>query len=581
MPSFVDDGIELEVAGSGFTSAVDLGAGDHMLDVCATFGILSGCTSLPLRIDPVLADDASSDYRAAEIELQPLMTTARGGGPSLSLGDDEVVAVALPPGFVFPFFGEEMDTIWVGANGGIRFSSGLIAPSNSAFPASTGPDIAVYWDDLDPTLAGRVVTHLELDRFVVAWESVAVAAGGTISAEAHLFRDGRIELHYPSVAAGPDAFGASATVGVQFDGDALELSMDDPSLLESAAGIAIDTTTCIASALRIPDTTPCHDVVPVQPIQIDICGVSADVELTVPGMPTICAPHGADLVSGDLYAGLERVPVAEDGTFELHAGAYVAEWSISGPVTFPVASEVYGRVSEVSSQPVTVAITDDEAVCCRDDQTLNVLTSGNDGPLGGCSSGSCCVVALAGNDNVWVGGGDDTLLGREGSDTLYGGVGDDVVVGGVGADWLSGGNDDDVILGGEGIDRIVGDDGHDVIHGGADDDFLWGKNGDDQLWGGGGDDVIDEGIYSGAEVALPGPGADLVDLGSGDDQLFILDLCEVEAGEDLDGGSGNDTLWLPDGLTLTDVTSAGATVTSFETISSIVGAPWGGSECAA
>lgn len=41
-----------------------------------------------------------------------------------------------------------------------------------------------------------------------------------------------------------------------------------------------------------------------------------------------------------------------------------------------------------------------------------------------------------------------------------------------------------------------------------------------------------------------------------------------------------DGVW-PPAFGVTDLAGAGATVTGFETVSTIVGAPWGGSECAA
>lgn len=165
--------------------------------------------------------------------------------------------------------------------------------------------------------------------------------------------------------------------------------------------------------------------------------------------------------------------------------------------------------------------------------------------------------------------------------TLNGGNGHDVVVGGIGGDWLAGGLGDETLLGGEGNDSMVGDPGDDVLHGGPGDDSLYGKDDDDELWGGTGDDLIQEGTYTGADVALPGAGIDEVHAGAGDDQIVVLDLCEVGSGEVLDGGSGNDTLWLPAGVVSGDLTALGVTLQSIETVSTIVGAPWGGSECAA
>lgn len=577
-PTFAGPDLALDVAGSDFSSLADLGPGDHILDICASFAALSACIEQPLRIDPLLADDESSGYRAAAIEPRVLALDKLVPGHALALGDDDVVAVPLPDGFLFPYFGDDVDAIWVGANGGIRVTAGDIPATNTGLPASLAPHIAAYWDDLDPTAGGRVTTYAAVDRFVIAWEDVAVASGGSVNVQLHLFRDGRIEMHYPSVSSGPDDHGASATIGVQLDGDALEVSDASDVLLNAHAALAIDATSCIASALRLPDSTPCADRPVVADDEVAICGTHADVQLSRPAVPTTCGAHAATTVRGTLWIDDERV-TSDEGMYRVHPGDYVAQWTMLQPAggagllpTEPV--------GDVGRQSIAVTMTDDESICCRADQTMWWLTSGNDGPTNVCGIGSCCAVALAGNDNLSAGAGSDTLLGREGVDTLYGGGGNDVVSGGIGNDWLSGGTHDDVLLGGDGNDSMVGDAGSDTLHGGAGNDALYGKDGNDEVWGGAGDDLIDEASYTGDELILPGAGIDAAYAGSGDDEVVVLDLCEVGSGEVLDGGSGSDVLWLPAGVEVSDLTTLGATVTGFETVSEIVGVPWGGSECA-
>lgn len=92
---------------------------------------------------------------------------------------------------------------------------------------------------------------------------------------------------------------------------------------------------------------------------------------------------------------------------------------------------------------------------------------------------------------------------------------------------------------------------------------------------------MDDPIHGGADTVLPGAGRDEVYAGSGDDAVVVLDLCEVVDDEVLDGGSGTDTLWLPAGVEVTDLQNIGATVSGFENFETLVGEPWGGSECAA
>jgi hypothetical protein len=394
--------IELFVAGTEFSAAVDLGPGDHILAVCGAFGLLSACVDQPLQIDAVLAEDAGADYRAAAIEPRALDLASLAPGPGLALGDDDVVAVPLPSGFEFPYFDEIVDTLWVGSNGGIRVTAGDIPAANVGLPATLAPAIAVYWDDLDPSLGGRVVTWSDRDRFVVAWEDVPVTAGGRIHAQAHLFRDGRIEFHYPAVSSGPSAHGASATIGVQHDGDALEVD-GATALLSEHDAIALDRTSCIASPLRLADSTPCSDRPVVEATEVQICAAEGRATFAAPTVPTVCASHPAAIVAGDFLLAGERQPVASDGTVTVFPGEYTVGWEIHEPRFGVARAEQYVTVGERAVQSVTVTQTDDEAVCCRSDQTTTVLTSGNDGPMNACWGVSCCLTLLRQTSRVFAG----------------------------------------------------------------------------------------------------------------------------------------------------------------------------------
>ena len=82
---------------------------------------------------------------------------------------------------------------------------------------------------------------------------------------------------------------------------------------------------------------------------------------------------------------------------------------------------------------------------------------------------------MAGNDTVYGGGGNDTILGGNiAEDTIFGGAGDDLIraftttaAAGTAADFLSGGGGDDVVLGGAGNDTIEGGRGNDTLSGGG------------------------------------------------------------------------------------------------------------------
>ncbi|GAB6069162.1 hypothetical protein JCM30760_02590 [Thiomicrorhabdus hydrogeniphila] len=101
--------------------------------------------------------------------------------------------------------------------------------------------------------------------------------------------------------------------------------------------------------------------------------------------------------------------------------------------------------------------------------------------------------ALAGNDTIYIGGGDDVLAGNDGDDQLYAGSGDDVVSGDAGTDTLYGAEGNDTYLFGRG-------DGQDTV---IEDNFNdWGTTGKDTL-------KFKEGVSS-ADIILVQQGEDLI-----------------------------------------------------------------------
>lgn len=91
------------------------------------------------------------------------------------------------------------------------------------------------------------------------------------------------------------------------------------------------------------------------------------------------------------------------------------------------------------------------------------------------------VLADAGHDIVFGGGGNDFINGAQDGDRVWGGAGND---------WIRTGIGGDDIRGGPGNDKLVGVEGHDTVHGGAGRDEVGGGPGNDSLHGGGGADVV-------------------------------------------------------------------------------------------
>ncbi|WP_037587812.1 calcium-binding protein [Stenoxybacter acetivorans] len=148
------------------------------------------------------------------------------------------------------------------------------------------------------------------------------------------------------------------------------------------------------------------------------------------------------------------------------------------------------------------------------------------------------ITALAGDDVIYGGGGDDwldsdgttsagyfhTISGEyHGKDYLDGGSGDDKIRGGGNNDTLYGGDDDDW-LEGDGMESVIAV----QYHG---NDYLIGGSGNDRLWG---DFAIDEGYE---KVAAADEYDDVLDGEAGDDELF-----GGQGNDQLYGGVGNDIL---------------------------------------
>ncbi len=223
------------------------------------------------------------------------------------------------------------------------------------------------------------------------------------------------------------------------------------------------------------------------------------------------------------------------------------------------------------ARKLTVGTQEDDSIlliASEDDNTVtalagdDVISTGFGNDVINAGSGNDIVTSGQGNDVINAGNGDDVVGGQEGNDLIDGGAGDDLIEGGLGNDIIksgtgnnniNGGLGDDIIylagesntvfgeagndkiFAGDSVDVIDAGDGNDVVLSGAGDDFLTGEGGNDRLYGEGGNDLIDG-----------GSGDDKLSGDVGNDQLFGndgIDSLNGGAGNDLlDGGQGNDLL---------------------------------------
>jgi len=154
-------------------------------------------------------------------------------GTPVTLGDDSY-AGPIDIGLDFPFFENNYSEIYICSNGFLSFGGGNIAYINQQIPFSSTPNdiIAIWWDDLNPT--GREIYYYYdsiNERFIVSFINIPrYYYGGSLTFQAILYSDGRIDFNYRSMIpyASSSSMLAWATAGIEnIDGtDGLQVIYD-------------------------------------------------------------------------------------------------------------------------------------------------------------------------------------------------------------------------------------------------------------------------------------------------------------------------------------------------------------------
>ena len=164
-------------------------------------------------------------------------------------------------------------------------------------------------------------------------------------------------------------------------------------------------------------------------------------------------------------------------------------------------------------------------------ENLTLLGTATDG------TGNAYNNVITGNDmgnQLFGGGGNDTVDGMAGDDALRGDSGSDLVNGGDGFDSLRGGAAADTLYGGEGDDTIRGDGAGDRLYGDNDEDVLIGGAGRDTMYGG-----ADADSFVFRAVTDSAAGALVRDIIAGFEAgLDLIDLTRTDANTVLNGNQG-------------------------------------------
>ncbi|HEY6401907.1 MAG TPA: PxKF domain-containing protein [Blastocatellia bacterium] len=170
----------------------------------------------------------SVNYTAAAVA--PTFEDISGTGSVITgLTNVDDASVSIPIGFTFPLYGVNNTAVFVNSNGLLTFgaaNTGFTNADLTTTPAQAA--IAVFWDDLH-TNGGQPGSNVFFQvsgegvnqHLTIQWNQIRFFTGGvtadTITFQAQLFADGRIQLNYQDLTSGAVANneGASASAGVK------------------------------------------------------------------------------------------------------------------------------------------------------------------------------------------------------------------------------------------------------------------------------------------------------------------------------------------------------------------------------
>ena len=173
-----------------------------------------GLDGLPSR---VFTPDSLGGYTMESVESRWIEPE----GASYFIGDDE--AELIRSDFSFPFFGSTYDSIWAGTNGSLSFGVEIDADGTFSEGVSFGDNVPsampLYADFLFAGAGAILIVETTPERFVVTWNRASIfdLYESTVTFQAALFPDGRIEFHYKDLNTVPLLYYVGISPGGKFD----------------------------------------------------------------------------------------------------------------------------------------------------------------------------------------------------------------------------------------------------------------------------------------------------------------------------------------------------------------------------
>lgn len=161
----------------------------------------AGSGSAPALLTPM--EEIEADYYELDLSSDPnaeLVISATNEFRSS-------VNLQFKGGFTFPYFGQELRSIYVAVGGYLTMKSGN-STNNAVIPASThaGKLLMPFWDQLNTMSAGKVYAKaLGTDRYVIQWTKMSLHYAPSDDASLNfmvvLHRDGSFEYRYGTMEA--------------------------------------------------------------------------------------------------------------------------------------------------------------------------------------------------------------------------------------------------------------------------------------------------------------------------------------------------------------------------------------------
>ena len=242
-----------------------------------------------------------------------------------ALTDDDSVFIDLC-NFSFPFCGSDWNQVYVSSNGRLTFGFESTESTESvANLLAEAPEIAPFWNDLNPAAGGSVEVEETATELVVTYTDVPELGvpGSANNVTVTLYNDGTANFSYGDLSMADGIVGFSCG----FAGDVVEADLTDYELLPNAWAIGQGTETAVYEVFTVGNANDLENEALDFCLSAgddldgdgwtDTCGDCDDSAADIfPGSPDICG----DSIDQDCDGVADNADLDEDGEIDVACG---------------------------------------------------------------------------------------------------------------------------------------------------------------------------------------------------------------------------------------------------------------------